>query len=715
MKRRRRSRQLDSAVRTRSSPRRRGLRPTVPLHPDVRRRLARFRLRVADLHWRCDTSAFDFRTTRDIENTRLFIGQRKALKILRMGLKMESPGYNVFICGLSGTRKVASVERYVRSIRRQHRLVADRLYVHNFENPQRPRLLELPAGDGQRCQGQIGQLLARIHESLEKLPPAKWRAVARRLIDEQLPPIRERFPDVEHWLDQWRRCFLQNIRTLALEDFEVNSLGQAARSRGPRVVVETNPTHANLFGWIGRRGIGDQSPTPHFTEIRRGSFLDADGGVLVLDANDVYNSPGVWSTLRNCLKYGTLEIQDGDPSAPARSGVLNPQPIATRTKVVVVGDYHLYDFLFETDPDFQEIFKIRVDFEPEVNLSPKVLGTDYPAFVAEICQQEGLRHVAASGVARIVEYAVRKAGRRNKITAQSSLIADLLREADYWAGAASRRAIVSADVQRAIDEAIARVNLLEKKIAEMILEGTILISTSGSRVGQVNGLAIYDMGDYFFGKPSRITCETSVGQAGIINIERESGFSGRSHDKGVQILAGYLRSCFAQNRPLSLTASVCFEQSYSGIDGDSASATEIYAILSSLAGLPIRQDIAVTGSLSQKGDIQPIGGVNEKIEGFFDCVRAGRWTGLEGVVIPRKNVSDLMLRKDVVNAVKRSEFHIYAIDKVTEGIEVLTGIPAGRRRRNATYPPDSVFARVDQRLEELASDLRRYGEASEES
>ena len=268
-------------------------------------------------------------------------------------------------------------------------------------------------------------------------------------------------------------------------------------------------------------------------------------------------------------------------------------------------------------------------------------------------------------------------------------------------------------MEQAIDEAINRVNLLEKKIAEMIAEGTLLISTSGSRVGQVNGLAIYDMGDYFFGKPSRITAETSMGHGGIINIEREVGFSGRSHDKGIQILAGYLRSRFAQKRPLSLTASVCFEQSYSGIDGDSASVTEIYAILSSLTGLPIRQDVAVTGSLSQKGDIQPIGGVNEKVEGFYDCIKAGRRTGKEGVIIPRKNLGDLMLRKDVVQSVRQGRFHIYAIDNVEQGLEILTGVPAGRQRRDGSYPVGTAFDLADQRLEELARGLRRYGEPSD--
>ncbi|HLU46553.1 MAG TPA: Lon-insertion domain-containing protein, partial [Planctomycetota bacterium] len=404
----------------------------------------------------------------------------------------------------------------------------------------------------------------------------------------------------------------------------------------------------------------------------------------------------------------------GDPSAPARTGIIKPEPIPTRVKVVLVGDYHLYDYLFENDPDFQEIFKIRSDFQLETDLTPRLLKSDFPGFVAEICRDEGLAPVNAAGLARLAEYGVRQAGRRGKITAQSTILADVLREAHFWSAQSRKRTISADEIDRAIREAIDRVNLLERKIAEMIADGTILISLTGSRVGQVNGLAIYDMGDYAFGKPSRITCETSVGQGGILNIERESGFSGRSHDKGVQILGGYLRACFAQERPLSLTASICFEQSYSGIDGDSASATEMYAILSSLSNLPIRQDIAVTGSVNQKGDMQPIGGVNEKIEGFFDCVRAARPTGQEGVIIPRANVDDLMLRRDVVAAVEKGTFHIYAIDTVSEGIEILTGIPAGKRRKDGSYPPGCVYSRVEARLEELANHLRRFEVSSEE-
>jgi ATP-dependent Lon protease len=412
--------------------------------------------------------------------------------------------------------------------------------------------------------------------------------------------------------------------------------------------------------------------------------------------------------LKACLKYGTLLIEEVDAQGSARAGGLKPDPIPVNVKVILVGDYLLYDDLFESDPDFVDTFKVRVDFDSEVTRTSRVLKREYPALIARICAENGLRPVDSSGVARVLEFAARRGGQKSKVTTQFWVIADLVREANYWAGVAGRSRIAGRDVEKAVVENVLRLNLVETKISEMIQDGTILITTSGMRIGQVNGLAIYDMGDYLFGRPSRITAETSYGQGGIINIERESGLSGRSHDKGVQILSGYLRSRFAQHRPLNLTASVCFEQSYSGVDGDSASAAEIYAILSSLGRLPVRQDIAVTGSLNQKGDIQPIGGANEKIEGFFDCVRASRPTGREGVIVPRKNLKDLVLRDDVVRAVRQGKFHIYAIDTVEEGFEILTGVRAGRRHRGGRYPARSAFHIVDERLEEMANGLRQY-------
>ncbi|HVR72799.1 MAG TPA: AAA family ATPase [Planctomycetota bacterium] len=675
----------------------------------VRERIRRLRVSPSKLLWRCDPQVFLFRTTREVPALRGMLGQRQALRSLKLGLFVSGVGYNVFLCGLNGTESLSAMEGYIRTLRLPVPNAPDRCYVQNFAEPQRPRLLELPRGQGEKLQAEVAATLRRLRKALDKESERHWRTRARAVLERDVPEILAHFPQpaVTEWVSEWRKNIIQNVHNAVVEDHEVNHL-RVAQHRAAPVVVEKIPSPANLFGWIGRRSVGEQPPTPHFTEIRGGSFLEADGGVLILNAADFYAVPGSWNMLKSCLKYGTLQIEDGDPATTVRAGGLRPEPIDLKVKVVLLGDYYLYDHLFETDPDFRDIFKIRVDFDSEVLLTNQMLRKDYPAFISRTCQDGALRPVTARGVARLMEIAVRKAGRKNKITLQSWLVADLLREADYWAKTAGRRYVTEKEVERALSESILRLNMVETKISEMINEGTILITTSGYRVGQVNGLAIYDMGDYQFGKPSRITAETSYGQGGIINIERESGFSGRSHDKGIQILGGYLRSRFAQNRPLNLTASVCFEQSYSGIDGDSASATEIYAILSSLSGLPVRQDIAVTGSMNQKGDIQPIGGVNEKIEGFFDCVRATRHTGGEGVIIPRKNVNDLLLRDDIVRAVRRGEFHIYAISTVEQGFEILTGVPAGRKRKSGHYTPGSAFALVDHRLEEIANGLKQY-------
>jgi lon-related putative ATP-dependent protease len=463
-----------------------------------------------------------------------------------------------------------------------------------------------------------------------------------------------------------------------------------------------------------RRHADGKAAIPSFAGIRAGAVVEAAGGVLVLNAADLFAAKGCFAALKSCLEHGKIGFRDIDPATGDLRSALTPEPIPLRLKVILVGDYQTYDNLFEDDPDFLDLFKVRVDFDSEVDLTRRSITHDFPCFIARVVRDEGLRHFTAAAVARVIAFGVRRAGRKRKITTQFSAIADLVREANFFAGRAGRRLVLPVDVETALRESLDRLNLVETKMAEMIVDGTILIDTAGSRIGQVNGLAVYDQGDYVFGKPSRITCETSVGQGGIINIERESGFSGKSHDKGIQILGGYLRSRFAQRRPLSLTASVCFEQSYSGVDGDSASSTEIYAILSSLSGLPIRQDLAVTGSMNQKGDIQPIGGVNEKIEGFFDLVHAGRVTGREGVIIPRRNLPDLLLRDDVVREVKKGRFHIYAIRTVEEGIEILTGVPAGRPRKRGGYARGTVFDLADRRLEEIAAGLRNAPPESEE-
>ncbi len=679
----------------------------------VSQRVRRLRVPVEQLTWSCDPQLFDFRNTKEVRPLRGMLGQRQALKTLSLGLAMHGHGYNLFICGLSSTESIAELVDHIARERLEWERPPDRCYVHNFADPLRPKLLELPAGRGAALADGVHALLVRLHRALDKVPEQNRKNVAAKVLREGVAGLDAEFPlkSIRSFLRGWRRHLIDHIFDAYIEDFEINLLTQPARKKAP-VIFEQNPSASNLFGWVGRRSMGEAGQVPHFSEIHAGSLLSADGGVLVLNAADFQGHLNVWNGLKTCLKYGRLCIDDSDGAGP-RSG-MRPEPIPIRTKVILVGDFGLYDHLFEVEPDFPDVFKIRVDFDSEVPLTSKIIRKDYPALVSRSCERRGLRPVSASGVARVLEFAVRKAGRKRKVIAETAVVEDLLREADYWCRVENRRVITGADVQRAVSEAVLRLNLVETKISEMISEGTILITTSGERIGQVNGLAIYDMGDYLFAKPSRITAETSVGQSGIINIEREVGFSGRSHDKGVHILVAYLRSLFAQTRPLSLTASVCFEQSYSGIDGDSASASEIYAILSSLSGLPVRQDIAVTGSLNQKGDMQPIGGANEKIEGFFDCVRASRPSGREGVIIPSKNLRELVLRQDVVKAIARRKFHVFAIDTIDQGIEILTGVPAGRRLKSGRYTPGSVFDLVDRRLEEIAHGLRRYQDHEEE-
>jgi ATP-dependent Lon protease len=378
----------------------------------------------------------------------------------------------------------------------------------------------------------------------------------------------------------------------------------------------------------------------------------------------------------------------------------------------MIGDSYIYNLLFFMDEDFKKIFKIKAEFDSEMNRDEKAIR-DYARFIKKICEDDGLRPMDKGGIAALVEYAARIAGRQKKVSTRFHILADVTREADYWAKKDAVKVIGREHVEQAVKERFERVSLIEDKIQELIEDGTILIDTEGKVVGQVNGLSVYDMGQFAFGKPTRITAKTSVGRAGVINIEREADLSGPTHNKGVLILGGFLRGKYAQNRPFSLSASLAFEQSYSGVEGDSASSTEVYAILSSLARLPLRQDIAVTGSINQKGEIQPIGGVNEKIEGFFDVCRAKGLTGTQGVIIPHQNVQNLMLRQDVVEAVMQGKFHIYPIRAIDEGVEILTGVKAGERKEDGTFEPETVNELVDRELARLGQSWKEFASSGE--
>jgi len=532
--------------------------------------------------------------------------------------------------------------------------------------------------------------------------------------------IRTRFPQpkVAEYLDEVEAGLIGNIDLfksdpkkeeekrgeLAVDPFleyRVNLLIDNTGLDHAPVVIETNPSYVNLFGSIDSSISRFGSWLTDFTKIKAGSFLKANGGFLVLNALDALVESGVWPTLKRTLRNQTLEIQNFASLFLLSMKTLKPEPIKVNVKVVMIGDEEIYNILFFQDEEFKRIFKIKSEFDTEMPRSDDAVQ-DYVRFIRKISDEGGLLPFDRTGMAAVIEHGIRLSGRREKLSTLFHRLADVIREADYWARKDGREAVQGVHVEQAVRERFERINLIERKIQEMIAEGTILIETSGGVVGQVNGLAVYSMGQAAFGKPSRITARTSVGRAGVINIEREADLSGQTHNKGVLILGGYLRGKYAVDRPFALSASIAFEQSYGGIDGDSASSTEVYAILSALSGLPLRQDIAVTGSLNQKGEIQPIGGVNEKIEGFFDVCRAQGLTGTQGVMIPVQNVRNLMLRRDVVAAAAEGRFHIYPVRTIDEGIEILTGVPAGRKSEDGTWEERTVNFLVDRELERLA-------------
>ncbi len=799
-------------------------------------------LKLNELKWVCPLDKLKFETTDEVEPLEDIIGQERALKALKLGTELFAPGYNIFICGLTGTGRMTTIKHILKQISPKAPQAPDRCYVYNFKNPDEPRLLEFPRGQAimfkRNMEAMIFYLRQKIPRTLEdekyiearnriiekyqrkeqelfrefqkkveserfaiinmqvenvvkpsivpivegkpvpieqlinlakmgKIPEEQVREIEKKylelqaqmqeifkkemilarelskeldelereavksIVDGIIDEIKEQFqiPKVHEYLDEVGKHILNNLNIFKMDQerskpqlvpsseqrdevdpflpYRVNVILDNSGQEGVPVIIETTPTFANIFGTIEKVYDSRGFWRTDFTKIKAGSLLKADGGYLVLNARDALSEPGVWKALKRTLIYRKLEIQPMDVFFQISSISLKPEPIEVNTKVIMLGDPELYYLLYEYDEDFRKIFKIKADFDFEMDLKDEAIF-QYARFVRKICRDENLRQFDKEAIGKIIEFAVRQAGRRDKITTRFSVIADLIREANYWSGVDGSEVVKGEHVKRAIEESFERRKMIEDKIKELIAKGVILVDVTGERVGQVNGLTIYEMGDYRFGRPVRITASVSMGRAGIINIERESNLSGRIHDKGVLILAGYLREKYAQDKPLTLSASICFEQSYSGIDGDSASSTELYALLSAISGLPIKQGIAVTGSVNQKGDIQPIGGVNEKIEGFFDVCKAKGLTGEQGVIIPKKNVDDLMLRDDVIEAVEKGMFHIYPVETIDEGIEILTGVKAGKRLKNGEFEPGTVNYLVDKRLREISKGLRKF-------
>ncbi len=487
-----------------------------------------------------------------------------------------------------------------------------------------------------------------------------------------------------------------------LLDYEVNVVVDNSATTGAPVLVESSPTYLNLFGTIERVVDRAGRLVTNFTRIKAGSLLRAQGGYLIFNLEDALTEPAVWKMLKRTLKSSRIEMETYEPFAMFSTSGLKPEAIQVQVKILVTGSVSLYHLIYSMDEEFRDIFKVHADFRRTMELAPQHV-TVYAQWIAQICRTEGLPHFDRSALERIVEFGARKAGDRQKVSASHADIADLAREAVYWARKEQATLVSVPHVQKTIEQRVFRSNRIEEELHALITQGTILVDIDGHKVGQVNGLSVLQLGEHSFGQPSRVTASVAMGQAGIVNIERESRLSGPIHDKGLLILSGYLRNRYGQDKPLALSASLCFEQSYSGVEGDSASSTELYALLSRLTELPIRQDLAVTGSVNQWGEVQAIGGANEKIEGFFDICRTRGLTGQQGVMIPAANVRNLILRPDVIEAVERGQFHIYPIRTIDDGIALLTGVRAGSSEEEGT-----VNGMVNKRLRELATNLKAF-------
>lgn len=792
------------------------------------------------LRWQCDPNTLGFKTTDDLKTCVDIIGQRRAVNALRLGLDIDSRGYNLFVNGLAGTGRKTAIKCLLKEAARYKRKPDDKIFVNNFKNPDMPILIRLKAGEGRHfkkdmedfleylltnipgvfkseayeerrkekidaigkeqkklikkfeeevakenfalIQMQMGAIVRpallpliegkpasfdkiralekegklskkeiekmdkthadltnRLEEVFKELKALDKKAAGelKKLDQEMLNPIiaeqigeiknRYKCKELDQYLDEVKESVQENPGKFmtsgdekkeekkgkpgdpgdAFLEYRVNLLVDNHGAKQAPVIFETSPSYSNLFGTVEVTLERAGAARTDFTKIKAGSFLKADGGFLIVEALDMLIEPGVWPAFKRALKNRQVEIQIYAPVYMVSISAMKPQPIECDVKVAIVGDPYIYHLLYNQDPDFKKIFKLRADFDSVMDVKEEAV-TDYANFIKRIVDDEKLLPLDSTGIAAVVEYGVRMAGKQKKLSTQFNRVADILREANYWACKARQKTITSKYIRKAIEEKEDRSALIEEKIQEMIEEGSIMIDTSGSVVGQVNGLAVYDMGDYAFGKPSRITANVALGDSGIINIEREAQMSGPLHNKGVLILSGYLREKYAQDKPLAISASLCFEQSYSGVDGDSASSTEIYALLSALSGLPLRQDIAITGSVNQKGEIQPIGGVNQKIEGFFEVCRAKGLTSTQGVMVPHQNVDDLMLKEEVIEAAQQGKFRIYPVETINQGIEILTGMEAGVRQEDGTYPEGTVNYLVDKKLQEFAEKWKQF-------
>jgi lon-related putative ATP-dependent protease len=794
-------------------------------------------LRPEALYRRCDPQAFGFETTADLEDPKEIIGQARAVEALQFGIGIRGEGYNLFSLGPSGMGKYTAVRQFLKHKAATEPVPSDWCYVNNFDDPQQPRGLQLPPGQGLALRQDVDKLVEELRsaipaafesedyrtrkqvieeevkehhdnafeglrreaqekgialvrtpaglvfaptqkgevmspENFQKLPEAERQRVEAEVVAlqqrlqvimrqapqweregrektkalnqevaifavghliEELRKQYAAFPQVVEHLNAMQQDVIDNVEMFLnppeasiaammgvppphlpkgsafFRRYQVNLLVDHSASHGAPVIYEENPTYQNLIGhveYVAQMG----ALSTDFGLIRAGALHQANGGYLILDAVRVLTHPYAWEGLKRALSSGKISIESLGQALSLLSTVsLEPEAIPLKVKVILLGDRSLYYLLNQFDSEFNELFKVEVDFEDQADRSLENNAL-YARLIGSLSRQEKLLPFDRSAVARLIEHSARISGDAQKLSLHSRTLYDLLREADYWAREAGHAVVAASDVERAIEAQTHRADRVRERLREQVLRGVILIDTGGAKPGQVNGLSVLQVGQFAFGHPSRITARVRLGRGEVVDIEREVELSGPIHSKGVLILAGFLGARYAADRPFSLSASLVFEQSYSGVEGDSASSAELYALLSALADVPINQSLAVTGSVNQLGEVQAVGGVNEKIEGFFDLCKARGLTGEQGLLIPASNVQHLMLRQDVVEAVEAGKFHVYPIQTIDQGIEILTGVEAGDRDAAGSFPEGSINHRVERRLVELAEKRRAESE-----
>ncbi len=784
-------------------------------------------LSYKDLKMTCDPEVFHFETTQELEPINDGIGQERGIKALEFGINVDVKGNNIYLEGPSGVGKTMYAKNYLDKISLKKKVPNDWCYIYNFQNPNEPVAVSLPAGHGKEFQESMDGFIKEVKKDIKKtfnaddfekektlikkefeekreivmtklnedslkygfqvksaqngiymMPVIEGKVIPEEEFDKLEDKIKQEYEaksvivqqqimdaisqikqierqsdkKVSEWqsnvalltvnahinyikskykrnkkinqfLNDVKQDVLKNVSYFLDEDkpqqnqaqqqgptqkktdpclnYRVNLFIDNSNSEGCPVIMDSNYSYQNIFGKLEYENYYGTLKTD-FTMLKPGLLHKANGGYIIFQAKDLLSNGICYEELKRALRIKELSIDNTTEQRTSMAMVsLKPEPIPLDLKVILIGNASIYHTLLSMDPDFRHLFKIKVEFEENAPITPENVNK-LARFVHSFCEKEELPHLDRKAMARIVEFASRVAGDNEKISTNFNDIAQIIGEAGTWAKLAKSKVVTEELVNKALFERVERIKKYDEKYIEMIKENTLLINTEGSSVGEINGLTVMTIGDYSFGKPAKITVNTYTGKAGIVNIEREVELSGSTHTKGVYILSGYLGQLFAQDIPLCLTASICFEQLYNGVDGDSASSTELYGLLSSLSEIPINQAIAVTGSVNQKGQIQPIGGVNEKIEGFYQICKMRGLDGSHGVMIPVQNVNNLQLNDEIVEAVKNKKFHIYAISTIDEGIEVLTGVPAGKKDKDGKFPAGTINHLVYEKLKKYA-------------